>query len=56
MKINNQDCIRVTDTLDTFVDSSLYFLRFCSPSNNDYGYNKKEIDYLMPVDQYIGGV
>ena len=56
VKINNQDCIRETDTLDTFVDSSWYFLRFCSPSNNDYGYNKKEVDYWMPVDQYIGGV
>ena len=56
VKINNKDCIRETDTLDTFVDSSWYFLRFCSPSNNDYGYNKKEVDYWMPVDQYIGGV
>ena len=56
VKINNQDCIRETDTLDTFVDSSWYFLRFCSPSNKDYGYDKKEVDYWMPVDQYIGGV
>ena len=45
-----------TDTLDTFVDSSWYYLRFCSPSNLDYGYNLKEIKYWMPVDQYIGGV
>ncbi len=45
-----------TDTLDTFVDSSWYYLRFCSPSNTEYGYNFDEIEYWMPVDQYIGGV
>ena len=42
--------------MDTFVDSSWYFLRFCSPSNKDYGFNEDEINYWMPVDQYIGGV
>ena len=47
---------RETDTLDTFVDSSWYFLRFCSSNNKDYGFNQEEIDYWMPVDQYIGGV
>ena len=47
---------RETDTLDTFVCSSWYFLRFCSPENNDYGFNKEDTDYWMPVDQYIGGV
>ena len=47
---------RETDTLDTFVCSSWYFLRFCSPENNDYGFNKNDTDYWMPVDQYIGGV
>ena len=45
-----------TDTLDTFVDSSWYYLRFCSPSNSNYGYKLDEIKYWMPVDQYIGGV
>ena len=45
-----------TDTLDTFVDSSWYYLRFCSPNNDAYGYNLDEIKYWMPVDQYIGGV
>ena len=54
--INGKKCIRETDTLDTFVDSSWYFLRFCSPSSKDYGYNIDEINYWMPVDQYIGGV
>ncbi len=47
---------RETDTLDTFVDSSWYFLRFCSPNEKSYGYNQDDIDYWMPVDQYIGGV
>ena len=48
--------IRETDTLDTFVCSSWYYLRFCSPNEVNYGFNKDEIDYWMPVDQYIGGV
>jgi len=47
---------RETDTLDTFVDSSWYFLRFCSPKNKEYGYKQSDIKYWMPVDQYIGGI
>ena len=47
---------RETDTLDTFVDSSWYFLRFCSPKYKKYGYEIEDVKYWMPVDQYIGGV
>ena len=56
VKINGEECIRETDTLDTFVDSSWYFLRFCSSKNLDKPFNQSDIDYWMPVDQYIGGV
>ena len=54
--IDGKKYVRETDTLDTFVDSSWYFLRFCSPNKNDYGFNEEEVKYWMPVDQYIGGV
>ena len=54
--IDGKELTRETDTLDTFVCSSWYFLRFCSPKETKYGFNKEEIDYWMPVDQYIGGV
>tara|TARA_B100000035_G_scaffold310532_1_gene318483 strand:+ start:790 stop:3333 length:2544 start_codon:yes stop_codon:yes gene_type:complete len=56
IKINGKNCFRETDTLDTFVDSSWYFLRFCSSKEINNSFNKNEIDYWMPVDQYIGGV
>ncbi len=54
--IGGKKYTRETDTLDTFVCSSWYYLRFCSSNNSDYGYKQEEIDYWMPVDQYIGGV
>jgi leucyl-tRNA synthetase len=54
--INGESYTRETDTLDTFVDSSWYFLRFCSPKENTYGFNYEDINYWMPVDQYIGGI
>ncbi len=54
--INGKKFTRETDTLDTFVCSSWYYLRFCSPTESEYGFKKEDIDYWMPVDQYIGGV
>ena len=54
--IDGKEYKRETDTLDTFVCSSWYYLRFCSPKEINYGFNKVDIDYWMPVDQYIGGV
>ena len=54
--IDGKKYTRETDTLDTFVCSSWYYLRFCSPKEKSYGFKKEEIDYWMPVDQYIGGV
>ena len=56
IEIDGQKCRRETDTLDTFVDSSWYFLRFCSSKNTEVGFALDEIKYWMPVDQYIGGV
>ena len=56
VNIDGKKYTRETDTLDTFVDSSWYFLRFCSPKKTDYGFNLEDINYWMPVDQYIGGV
>ena len=54
--LDGKKYVRETDTLDTFVDSSWYFLRFCSPKNKSYGFSYEDINYWMPVDQYIGGV
>jgi leucyl-tRNA synthetase len=54
--IDGKKYTRETDTLDTFVDSSWYYLRFCSPKNKEYGFSYEDINYWMPVDQYIGGV
>ena len=54
--LDGKKLVRETDTLDTFVDSSWYFLRFCSPNKDSYGYDLQDLKYWMPVDQYIGGV
>ena len=54
--IDGKKYTRETDTLDTFVCSSWYYLRFCSPHDEKNGFNNEEVNHWMPVDQYIGGV
>ena len=54
--INGQAAFKETDTFDTFMESSWYYARYCSPQSDDAMLNPEQANYWLPVDQYIGGI
>jgi len=53
---NGQEAFRETDTFDTFMESSWYYARYCSPDSSDAMLDPEQANYWLPVDQYIGGI
>lgn len=53
---NGEDALRETDTFDTFMESSWYYARYCSPNDDNQMLDPAKANYWLPVDQYIGGI
>ena len=56
IELDGQPAFRETDTFDTFMESSWYYARYCSPQDDTQMLDPKEANYWLPVDQYIGGI
>jgi len=56
IEFNGEQAFRETDTFDTFMESSWYYARYCSPQDDTQMLNPEEANYWLPVDQYIGGI
>ena len=55
-RFNGEDALRETDTFDTFMESSWYYARYCSPNDDSQMIDPAKANYWLPVDQYIGGI
>jgi len=56
IEFNGEQAFRETDTFDTFMESSWYYARYCTPQSHDQMLEPQEANYWLPVDQYIGGI